>query len=130
MKLFDFVWALIDFYPTGEAEDKKIRRVNAYVDILAEKISKSRDKYDFRKLLKHIQMNYTYKQLPSIPQILEYLPQGIVYEKSYSGKEGEIIKRELNGHVYEFTIVPNHWKGVKTLKELDADIYFRTRKVE
>ena len=128
MTLFDFVRNLIDFYPTGESEEKKLKRVNSYVDILAEKINKGRDKYDFLKLLKYIQMHYTYKQLPSIPQLLEYLPNGIVYEKSYSGREGEVIKREVNGYVYEFVVVPNHCQGVKTVKELDTEIYFRTRK--
>ena len=46
-------------------------------------------------------------------------------QERYSGREGEVIKRTLNGIEYEFTVVPNHWDKVKTIEQLDKDILWR-----
>jgi hypothetical protein len=56
---------------------------------------------------------------------LDALPVGIVIEQRFSGREGEVVKRTLNGIEYEFTIVPNHWEKVKTIEQLDNDILRR-----
>jgi hypothetical protein len=63
--------------------------------------------------------------MPTTSKIFEYLYAGRVINESYSGREGEVIKRTLNGIEYEFTVVPNHWEKVKTIEQLDNDILRR-----
>ena len=122
MKLFEFLRNLETFYPLNESAEKVENRLSAYVDILEGEIVKSRKKYNFEKILRYIQRNYRYKQFPSLPDLLDFLPYGIVYETTYSGQVGETIKRVIGGHEYEFTIVPNHWDNVKSISQLDSEI--------
>lgn len=120
MKLFEFLRDLESFYPLNESAEKVEKRLSAYVDILEAEILKTKKTYDFKKILQYIQRNYRYKQFPSLPDLLDFLPYGIVYKTSYSGQEGETIKRVINGWEYEFTIVPNHWEKVPTIGMIDS----------
>ena len=125
MKIFDFLRELELFYPMNESDEKVEKRISSYAEIILRETLKTGETYDYEKIIRHIQRNYRYKTFPSLPYILDYLPVGIVIEEHYSGREGEVIKRVVNGYEYEFTIVPNHWTGVKTVEQLDKDILRR-----
>ena len=125
MKIFDFLRELELFYPMNESDEKVEKRISAYAEIIQGETIKTGKKYDYKKIIRTIQRHYRYKTFPSLPDILEYLPSGVVIEQSYSGREGEVIKRKLWGIEYEFTVVPNHYDA-KTIEELDKDILWRT----
>lgn len=125
MKIFDFLRELELFYPMNESDEKVEKRISSYAEIILRETLKTGETYDYEKIIRHIQRNYRYKTFPSLPDILDYLPVGIVIEEHYSGRDGEVIKRVVNGYEYEFTIVPNHWTGVKTVEQLDKDILRR-----
>lgn len=85
--------------------------------------------YDYRKLLRIVSREYTYKTLPTTAWLLNMRTRCIPdIKESYSGNEGNVIKRVINGIGYEFTIVPNHWDRVKTIRQLDEEIAFRNTK--
>lgn len=125
MNVRTFLNDLLFYFPPdrkiNEAETEKL--LDAYVEDITAAVKKCNDyTCDYYKLLQYIRSNYTYKNLPSISQVIKYLPKGLVEKPKdyiYSGKEGEVIKRVINGHKYEFTIVPNHWDKVMTINELD-----------
>ena len=125
MKIFDFLRELELFYPMGAGEAKTEKMITSYAEIIQRETLKTGERYDFEKVIRHLQRTYRYKSFPSLPDILEALPIGIMVEERYSGREGEVIKRMVNGIEYEFTIVPNHWTGVKTIEQLDKDILWR-----
>ena len=125
MKIFDFLRELEIFYPMGASEEKVEKCISSYAEIIQRETLKTGEKYDYEKILRHIQRNYRYKSFPSLPDIIDALPIGIVIEEHYSGREGEVLKRSLNGVEYEFTIVPNHWGNIKTINQLDKDISWR-----
>ena len=126
--VYQFLEKLNTFYPSNEKEEIFRERQNEYANNIILRAHNKREKYDYDKVFSHILQTYKYKTFPSLPDIFEALPFGVVIEESYSGKEGEVIKRTLNGIKYEFTIVPNHWEKVKTISELDEDIEKRTKK--
>lgn len=126
MKIFDFLRDLEVFYPMNESEEKVEKRISAYAEIIQGEVLKTGKKYDFKKVLASIIRNYRYKTFPSLPDILDSLPVGIVIDEQYSGREGEVITRVINGFPYEFTIVPNHWERVKSISQLDEEILRRT----
>lgn len=125
MKIFDFLRELELFYPMNASEEKTAKLISSYAEIIQGEMLKTKEKYDFNKVISYIQRNYRYKTFPSLPDILDALPIGIIVEERYSGREGEVIKRIINGIEYEFTIVPNHWENVKTIEQLDRDIAWR-----
>lgn len=125
--VYQFLEKLNSFYPSNEKEEIFQERANEYANILLEKAHIHKCKYNYDKIFKHIMQTYKYKTFPSLPDILDALPVGYEIEESYSGREGEVIKRTLNGYEYEFTVLPNHWR-VKTISELDEDIEKRTKK--
>lgn len=127
--VYQFLDKLNSFYPSNEQEEVFKERCKEYSNIILEEEHKNRCKYDYDKVFKHIMMNYKYKAFPSLPDILEALPEGLMIEESYSGREGEVIKRVVNGYEYEFMVVPNHWNKVKTISELDEDIAERTKEI-
>lgn len=85
--------------------------------------------YDYHKLLRIVSREYTYRTLPTTAWLLDKRNRCIPDIKAdYSGKEGKVIKRIINGIEYEFTIVPNHWENVKTISQLDREIARRAAK--
>lgn len=127
MNTYDFLFKLNNFYPANEREEVFKERVNEYANCILSRLNKDNYKCDFEKVFSHILANYQYQKFPSLPYILEALPKGRIYETCYSGKEGEVIKRVLNGIEYEFTVVPNHWKNVKSQIQIDAEIARRQK---
>jgi hypothetical protein len=117
-----FVCELGAFYAVGGSEKDKAERFDKYATLIAEEVSKLKCKFNYDKLLKYFEL--TKEKFPSVAEVIANLPIGI--EKSFSGREGETIKRILNGHEYEFTVVPNHWSGIMTISELDRDIARRS----
>lgn len=105
MKLFEFLRDLETFYPLNESEEKVNKRLSSYVDILEGEIVKSGKTYDYAKVLKHIQMNYRYKQFPSLPDILDFIKVGEVNEVIHGEDEGCLVVVTLpNGTIYPFEI--------------------------
>ena len=125
MKIFDFLRELELFYPMGVSDAKAEKLISSYAEIIQRETLKTGETYDYEKIIRHLQRTYRYKSFPNLPDILDALPVGVVVEERYSGREGELIKRTLNGIEYEFTVVPNHWEKVKTIEQLDNDILRR-----
>ena len=135
MNIREFLSELQLFFPLERRKEDIPKIFEGYVDDILYELSK--DKYkgydcDFEILLKTVRSKYTFKEFPSIAKIIDFIPEALVTkprQTSYSGREGEVIQREINGHIYEFTIVPNHWQNVKTIDQLDEEIKFRTKGV-
>lgn len=105
MKLFEFLRDLEAFYPLNESEEKVNKRLSSYVDILEGEIIKSGKAYDYEKVLKHIQMNYRYKQFPSLPDILDFIKVGEIEEVTKCEGEGSLVVVTLpNGYIYPFEV--------------------------
>lgn len=105
MRLFEFLRDLEAFYPLNESEEKVNKRLSSYVDILEGEIIKSGKNYDYSKVLKYIQMNYRYKTFPSLPDILDFMKVGEVYEVVECENEGDLVVITLpNGYMYSFTV--------------------------
>lgn len=126
--VYQFLEKLNYFYPSNEREEVFKERTQEYANSIIVKAHNTKQKYDYDKVFSYILQTYKYKTFPSLPDILAALPYGVIIEESYSGHEGEVIKRVINGHEYEFTVVPNHWQGVKTISELDREIEERTKR--
>lgn len=126
--VYQFLEKLNSFYPSNEKEELFQERANEYANNILLRAQNRKEKYDYDKVFSHILQTYKYKTFPSLPDILDALPYGIVIQESYSGREGETIKRTCRGYEYEFTVVPNHWEKVKTISELDADIEEREKR--
>lgn len=127
LSVYDFLFKLNKFYPTNEKDEIFEERVNEYANAILARCKEKDVKYNYDKVFSHILQTYKYKTFPSLPEIIENLEFGTMVQESYSGHEGETVKRVLNGYEYEFTVVPNHWKGVKTIDKLDEDIKKRTK---
>lgn len=130
LTVYEFLKKLKKFYPINENEEVFAERMNEYANTILARSQEKGIKYDFEKIFSHILQNYKYKTFPSLPEIIDNLEYGIINEVVYSGREGEVIKRCLNGVEYEFTVVPNSWQYVKTISELDADIERRKKGVK
>ena len=128
MLIREFITNLFLFYAPSGSDKEKQAKFETYVDIIGEKVYKRYKNFDYAKLLKYLEIKN--ERFPSIEKVIEALPYGVVpAEETYSGREGEVIKRVINGHEYKFTVVPNHWgERVKTIKELDAEIAERERR--
>lgn len=124
MNAHSFMSELGIFYSVGGSEKEKIERFDRYATLIAEQVAKLKGQYNYNKLLKYLELNYD--KFPPLKIILENLNIGIELEAQLSGREGEIIKRIVNGYEYEFTIVPNSWDDTITISELDRDIARRS----
>lgn len=128
MNIRDFIKELALYYSFGQTEEAKKAKIEAYVEVVGEKVHNHYKEYDYKALLRHLQLKYD--RLPTLQQLLGELIVGKVKSPdNFSGMEGQVIKREINGHIYEFTIVPNHWEGVKTIRDLDREIAWKKQKV-
>lgn len=125
MNAFEFLVKLNSFFPSNESEELFKERMNEYVNSIVHKSQTSKCQYDYDKVFTYILETYKYKSFPSLPDILEALPKGKIYNTCNSN---QTIKRIINGMEYEFTIVPNHWENVKTISEVSAEIRSRTKK--
>lgn len=125
MNAFEFLIKLNSFFPSNESEELFKERMNEYVNSIVHKSQTSKCQYDYDKVFTYILETYKYKAFPSLPDILDALPKGKIYNNCTST---ETIKRVINGIEYEFTIVPNHWENVKTIGEIDAEIRGRKKK--
>ena len=120
MNAHSFMSELGLFYAVSGSEKDKAERFDKYATLIAEKVATFKGQFNYERLLRYIEINF--EKFPSLKMILDNLQIGIEIQTCYSGNEGEIIKRVINGHEYEFTVVPNHWDGVMTVSELDREI--------
>lgn len=123
MDLREFLRQLALFFPLRGTEEQKRAKIESYVDLLSGEIHSKYDNFNYEALLKVLKMSYD--SFPTIKEVRKYLDYGRIINESYSGREGEVITRELNGIEYEFVIVPNHWTGIKTIDQLEKDIFRR-----
>ncbi len=124
MDIREFVMQLALFFNMTGNEEQKKAKMERYVDLVGAAVfNKYGSNYDYNALLTKLQLECD--KLPLICKVIDYLDYGRVIQKSFSGREGEIVKRMVNGIEYEFTIVPNHWDKVKTIEQLDKDILWR-----
>lgn len=121
MNLREFIQELVLYYGlTGTNESKQLK-IETYVEVIGARIAAKYANYDYKKLLRYLQIKYS--AFPALDKVLEAIPAGKYYNPaSYSGFEGRIIKKEINGHIYEFTIVPNSWENVKTISQLNEKL--------
>lgn len=120
MNAHSFMSELGNFYAVGGSEKDKAERFDKYATLIAEKVATYKGLFNYERLLRYIEINF--EKFPSLKMILDNLQIGRELQTCLSGNEGETIKRVINGHEYEFTVVPNHWDGVMTVSELDRDI--------
>jgi hypothetical protein len=129
MNLFEFLRKLEAFYPLNESQEKVDNRLSSYVDILEGEIVKRGKKYDYSKVLKHIQMNYRYKTFPSLPDLLDFLNIGEVRESINCKDEGCLVVIRLpESKVYAFEVAP-FCRDLEDLKK-DAASRFGNSKIE
>lgn len=126
MNVREFLNEMLFYFPMKRSKDDGVKLLELYVDDILFVLSEYPDyDCDYNKLLKFIRCNRVYATFPPVAEIVKDIPKALVLkpvQPSYSGREGEVIKRIINGIEYEFTVVPNHWERVKTLSELDAEI--------
>lgn len=129
MEIREFLTELQLYFPLSKrfTTEETARFLEGYVNDILYTINEWGAEYycDYEKLLRALRIKYTYKEYPSISTIVAYLPHAKTLKPvhvSYSGREGQTLKRVINGIEYEFTIVPNHWDKVNTVAELDKDI--------
>lgn len=134
MNVREFLAKLQFFFPLDRKKEDIPIILEEYANDLLFEINKHKWKgydCDFEILLKAVRSEHKWKELPNVSNIIKLIPEAMVRSKtvkSYSGREGEVVKRTINGQEYEFTIVPNHWDKVKTISELDIEIAERTKK--
>lgn len=132
MSVYDFLGKINDFFPSGDKKEIVTQKINEYAGCILDYVNKQKKQYDYDKIFKQLLISYKYKTFPTLSDILEVMPYGAIIVRpnvSYSGDEGKTIKRVINGHEYEFTIVPNMWDNVMTISELDRDINRRLSNV-
>jgi hypothetical protein len=128
MNVREFLSELQLFFPLERKREDIPRILEGYADDILYEINKNRWKgynCEFEILLKKVRASYSFSSFPPLAKIIDCIPEAMVIkpiETSYSGREGEVIKKTYRGYEYEFTVVPNHWKDVKTISELEAEI--------
>ncbi len=132
MNIRDFLNEMLFYFPLKRSKDDFEKLFELYVDDILFALSEYPDyDCDYEKLLKYIRCNRVYTTFPPVAEIVKDISKALVpkpVKESYSGREGEVIKRVLNGVEYEFTIVPNHWDKVKTISQLDFEIRKKKKK--
>jgi len=126
MNVREFLSELAFYFSLKRSSEDAERLMESYVNDIFRTLSKYKGfECDFEKLLYNIRCERSYSTFPLVADILKEIPKALKPKNvqiSYSGREGEVVKRMVNGAEYEFTIVPNHWQGIKTLSQLDAEI--------
>lgn len=129
MTVYEFLNKLNNYFPSQDKDEIFKEKLNDYSNCIIDYVRKQGKKYDYDKIFKQLLFTYKYKTFPSLPDIIEAMAFGVIIPTvQETGKEGEVIKRVINGIEYEFTIVSNSWDNVMTISELDADIARRTKK--
>lgn len=125
MEIREFLTELQLYFPLNKrfTTDETARFLEGYVDDILYTINEWGAEYycDYEKLLRALRIKYCYKEYPPISTIVAYLPHAKTLKPvhvSYSGNEGQTLKRIVNGIEYEFTIVPNCWANIKTIADL------------
>lgn len=126
MDIREFLRQLALFFPIAGNEEQKRTKIESYVELIGGEIYSKYDNFNYEAVLRILKLSYD--KFPTIREVMSKLPYGRVIKESYSGREGEVIIRTLNGIEYEFTIVPNHWENVKTIMQLDKDLAKRKMK--
>lgn len=132
MNVREFLNEMLFYFPLKRSKEDFEKLFELYVDDILFALSEYPE-YDcnYAKLLKYIRCNRVYTIFPPVAEIVKDIPKALVPKPvkiSYSGREGEIIKRVINGIEYEFTIVPSHWDKVKTISQVDSEIRNRKKK--
>lgn len=130
MNVYEFLEKLEKYYPSKENDNTFRERVADYSNSICKYIREHKQQFDFDKVFAKILETYRFTSFPLLPVIFDAMPYGAIirpFEANLSGNEGEVIKRVINGHEYEFTVVPNSWEGIKTINELDREIARRNR---
>ncbi len=127
MNVREFLSDLQLFYPLERKKEDIPKILEGYADDILYEINKDKWKgynCNFELLLKSIRAKYTFNAFPSVARILESIPEAMTLKPkdiSFSGREGEVVKRRYRGYEYEFTIVPDNW-DCKTISEVDKEI--------
>lgn len=126
MNVREFLTEMLFYFPLKRSKEDFEKLFELYVDDIIFALSQYPDfDCDYEKLLKFIRCNRVYSTFPPVAEIVKDMPKALApkpIKPSYSGREGEIIKRVINTIEYEFTIVPNHWGRVKTISQVDSEI--------
>lgn len=131
MNIREFLTEMLFYFPLKRSKEDFEKLFELYVDDILFALSEYPDYMcNYEKLLQYIRCNRVYSTFPPVAEIVKDIPKALVPSKpfSYSGHEGEVIKRVINGIEYEFTIVPNHWERIKTISQLDSEIKNRRKK--
>lgn len=98
------------------------KNIGATMDFYSDALESDKN-YDYKKLLKIVGKEYSFKTTPPTRWLLEKREEcNIRKSPQFSGREGEIIKRKFRGQHYEFVIVPNSWGNIKTISQTDKKI--------
>lgn len=132
MNIREFLTEMLFYFPLKRSKEDFEKLFELYVGDILSALSEYPDyNCDYEKLLKFIRCNRVYTTFPPVAEIIKDIPKALIPKPvpvSYSGHEGEVIKRIINGIEYKFTIVPNHWEKVKTISQLDSEIKNRREK--
>ncbi len=131
MNVREFLTEMLFYFPLKRNKEDFEKLLEIYVDDILFTVNQYKDFVcDYEMLLQIIRCNRAYTSFPPIAEIIKDLPKALKPKPvtpEYSGREGEVIKRVLNGIEYEFTIVPNHWQNVKYQSQIDAEIARRQK---
>lgn len=133
MNVREFLNEMLFYFPLKRNKDDFEKLFEIYVDDILFTVNQYKEFVcDYEMLLQIIRCNRAYTNFPPIAEIIKDLPKALKPKPitpEYSGREGEVIKRVLNGYEYEFTIVPNHWDKIKTISGLDKELQWRQKAV-
>lgn len=133
MNVREFLNEMLFYFPLKRNKDDFEKLFEIYVDDILFTVNQYKDFVcDYEMLLQIIRCKRTFTSFPPIAEIIKEIPKTLKPKPitpEYSGREGEVIKRILNGIEYEFTVVPNHWQNVKYQSQIDAEIARRQKAV-
>lgn len=123
MNVREFLNEMLFYFPLKRSRDDLERLFEIYVNDILFTVNQYKDfECDYELLLQLIRCKRDYPNFPPVAEIIKDIPKALKVKPvkpEYSGHEGETIKRTVNGIVYEFTVVPNHWQKVKTQSQVD-----------
>lgn len=132
MNVREFLNEMLFYFPLKRSKEDFEKLFELYVnDILFALSEYPEYNCDYEKLLKFIRCNRVYTTFPPVAEIVKDISKALVPKPvsvSYSGREGEVVKRIINGVEYEFTVVPSYWENVKTISQIDAELKARKKK--
>ena len=133
MNVREFLNEMLFYFPLKRNKEDLEKLFEIYVNDILFSIAQYKDyECDYETLLQLIRCNRTYTNFPPVAEIIKDIPKALKLKPiipEYSGHEGEVVKRILNGVEYEFTVVPNHWDKVKSISEIDKEISQRQKTV-